>query len=213
MNQRIAVITAGALTAAVIASVFAFSLFANPAPTQASSSQQPGTLTDVAAAPNSENSVAEDAQQQQAFQAVAAERELVLKQQVAERQAALTGLDETRMVEIEKLQAELVNLGNEIHFKSLTVEELQAKAQATQQAIEQDNLRYQNELKTLQSTAIATDTALRQELDGTLQQLQLAYNEIAARQSVSSSQNNANNNGHYEDHDDDEHEHEEHDDD
>ena len=102
--------------------------------------------------------------------------------------------------------AQLVALGNDISAKSNESEKLQAEVQVAQQAIEQDVASYQKELANLQSTMLETDTTLRQQLEGTLAQVQLAYDEIAARQSAAASQASPQNNDHSEDHDDGEHE-------
>jgi chromosome segregation ATPase len=169
-------------------------------------------------------------QQQESFGQAIQEREAMLQTQIQQRQTTLTQLDSDSQAEINRLQAELIGLQNQIEQTTQDIQSAESNMATLQRTIQQDDLTYQNEV-TIMTNA---ETELQIELKNTINQLNAAYAELATRQSNpslwassggssgSSSNNDDDRHESYDDDDDDRHEshddddddrHESHDDD
>ena len=215
MNRKHAMLVAGFLTSLLIVAVFAL--------TNSTLSRTPSASAEMIDQPDLAASVASPSDNTQAGQqnveSRLAEREATLQERVAQGQAALDALDESARPRIEELQNELTSMEDQLGLKQQDIEALQADLVALQQAIENDDLAYQEQLAAIQARIASTDQQMLQQINDTVAQLQGAYAEIAARQTAS--QNNGGgqsqpayraDNHDRDDHDDDRYESHEHDD-
>jgi hypothetical protein len=195
MQRKHAFLLAGFLTAAITTAVLSMTGFAFDDPSaslQVAAADAGGTGVELQDAGNA--------------------REAALQLQLAQSKQALLELDARAQPQVAGLQAQLAEMEGYAVSRTLALEALEAQTAQAQSLANQDAAAFQQELATLQ----ATESQLRQQLDGTIAQLQAAYGEVAARQAVAGVAGNAGEQEEreeYEEHDDhDEHEDEENED-
>lgn len=152
------------------------------------------------------------------------EQETSLRAEVTQRQQTITELDGAMQATTAQLNTQIEEFQTQIDQKAGNIQAAQANVVALQQAIQNDDAVYQNELAKM----TAAENQLRQELEAASGQLNVAYQELTRRQALAqqaairatefqSSSGGGHSSGGHDDHheheDDDHGEHEGHDDD
>jgi hypothetical protein len=144
-------------------------------------------------------------QQSSEFEAALATREIALQEQLAQRQMAITTLDETYQTQFVVLEERLEETNSQQAEALERVEALRKEVERIQEEIATGDQAFQEEMTGLQNNLIYKDTQMRQEIEAVYGQLQQAYDQIAAQESLamdnsgedgSSSGSHDNNKGH-----------------
>jgi hypothetical protein len=211
MSRKFALIGAALFTAIVAAVLLTFSFFG-----EARANAQPSI---PATAP-----VVDDVSDQQVseFEAALAAREAALREQITQRQDAITSLDETYENQFAALKKQLQETNSQLSLASEQVETLREDAEHIQAEITAADEVFEEEMIGLQNGLTYKDAQLRQEIETVYAQLQAAYDQIAAQEAQAAGSGGDHDGDHdhddhddddHDDHDDDDHEdHEDHDD-
>lgn len=142
-------------------------------------------------------------------EAVAQQGETSLLAQVTEREQVLHELDRGYQAQIADLNARLVDMQAQLNQAATNVEVLQSRAVQLQQAIQQDDATYQDQLVTIQRELAGAEKQVQSQLATTNVQLQEAYNALAQRQAAAAAtggwverEHDGDDHDDYEDHDD-----------
>ena len=204
MPRKIALIGAGLLTGIIAAAVLTVSIF------------NEAGATDGAEIPIPDAAEVEG-QQFSEFEAALAAREAALQDNLAQRQQALTDLDEVYQEQFDALEARLEKVNGQAAGATERVEALQTEAANIQDEIAAADAAFQEEITGLQNNLTYQDSQMRQEIEVVYGQLQQAYEQIAAQEAASmqASGGGGSSNAHDGEHhdDDDHHDGGEHDDD
>ncbi len=123
-------------------------------------------------------------QQSTEFEAALAAGEIALQEQLAQRQMAITTLDETYQTQFVALEERLEEINSQQASASERVVVLQKEVERIQEEIVTGDQTFQEEMTGLQNNLIYKDTQMRQEIEAVYAQLQQAYDQIAAQESL-----------------------------
>ena len=207
MERNKAVIGAVALTAVIALALLFFSVSR-----RANAGPLPAAVPPAAAV--AAGAAADGAQSE--YEAELAAREAAKLDQVAQRQAAIAGLDANYSEQLAALEQQLADTNDALLAASQRLESLQSEAQGVQDDIAVADASFQGEMTRLQNGLAARDQALRLQIETAYAQLQSAYDQLAARASAAQASSDdssnpppAGNSGDHDDHDD----HDDHNDD
>jgi hypothetical protein len=213
MSRKVALLGAGILTGTIMIALFMLSALNN---VQANEEPviQPVDLTET------EQEAETDKQPFEEYEAVLAEREAQLQDQLSKRQEVVKNLDETYQTQFTILEDQLEEINSQLSVASERVEALKIEGEKIQEEIIATDEAFQEEMTGLQNSLSYRDSQIRQEIESVNAQLQQTYEQIAAQEAAamsnggsSDSNGGHHDNDHDDDHDDDHEEHEEHDDD
>ena len=123
-------------------------------------------------------------QQLSDFEAALAAREAALQDQLAQRQTAITTLDETYQNQFTALETRLEEANSQLAGASERVAALQKEAEGIQEEIVAADQAFQEEMAGLQNSLTYKDSQMRQEIEAIYAQLQQAYDQIAAQEAL-----------------------------
>ncbi len=186
MKRSLGLITAGGFTTIVALVIFFLTLSTLVYPAQSNQAETPPTVESVVnqqvdGSQVEQINVAATAQAaNQQIEGVIQEREATLKAEIAQRRQALTELDRDSSAKITDMEAARVQLQAQMDQATGNIQSTQANINALQQAIQDDDTAYQNQLVAMTNA----EDQLRLELEKTTSQLNVAYNELTQRQAL-----------------------------
>jgi len=186
MKRSIALIVAGGLTA-IVALVFSVSTISALVPSRQPVQNNPLPPAEIIESeqfsPPQAEPVDTAATAQILYQQVETSlqaQETSLRAEVTQRQQTITELDDTTQAQVTRLNAQIVELQAQIDQKAANIQAAQANMIALQQAIQDDDATYQNELAKM----VNAENQLRQELETASGQLNVAYQQLTQRQAI-----------------------------
>jgi hypothetical protein len=144
----------------------------------------------------------------QKLEATVQARELALQAQVDQRRQALAELDRNSQAQIRQLEAQWVELQAQADQAKAAIPAIQEQLGALQQAMQNDEATYQQELAAM----AGAESQLRLQLESAYAELDAAYQALAQRQAIAAAAPGGSGDSHDDDDDGEHHEREDDDD-